>query len=127
MELYARGANLMIPHGMGYDPAKMHIPPAPEVNSGGGMLSHLHKVKGGAHVYCFANSSNDRVDTWVKLRGKLTLQAWDPRSGTMTPAECLQITNKEQDITRFRLVLEPVKSVFLTESFATAGPETKTR
>jgi hypothetical protein len=27
MELYVRGANLMIPHGMWYEPAAMHIPP----------------------------------------------------------------------------------------------------
>ena len=27
MELFVRGANLMIPHGMSYEPATMHIPP----------------------------------------------------------------------------------------------------
>ena len=88
---------------------------APQANSGGGMLSYLHKVKNGADIYYFANSSNDRVDTWVRLRGRRTLQRWDPHSGVMTPAECLQITEKGQDITRFHLVLEPVHSVFLTE------------
>jgi len=53
----------------------------PRADSGGGMLSYLHKVKAGAHIDHFANSSNDRVDAWVRLRGKLTLQAWDPHSG----------------------------------------------
>lgn len=98
---------------------------APEANSGGGMLSYLHKVKDGADLYYFANSSNDRVDTWVKLRGKLALQTWDPHSGTMTPLESAPITENGQQTTRLHLVLEPVTSVFLTESFA-AAPETKT-
>jgi|GEM_PF-4215860 len=74
----------------------------------------------GAHIYYFANSSDDPVDTWVRLRGRRALQRWDPHSGAMTPAECLQITEKGQDVTRFRLVLEPVKSVFLTEPFSEA-------
>lgn len=86
---------------------------SPEANSGGGMLSYLHKVKDGADLYYFANSSNDRVDTWVRLRGKHTLQTWDPHSGAMTAADCQHETKKGQEITRVRLVLEPVKSVFL--------------
>jgi hypothetical protein len=77
------------------------------------MLSHLHKVKDGADLYYFANSSNDRVDTWVRLRGKHTLQTWDPHSGAMTAADFKHETKKGQEITRVRLVLEPVKSVFL--------------
>ena len=94
---------------------------SPRADAGGGMLSYLHKVKDGANVYYFANSSNDRVDTWVRLRGKLTLQKWDPHSGTMLPLECAQITENGQEVTRVHLVLEPVKSVFLTEPFAGAG------
>jgi hypothetical protein len=85
----------------------------PRLRSGGGMLSYLHKVKDGADLYYFANSTNDRVDTWVRLRGKMTLQAWDPHSGAMTAADCKHETEKGQDITRVRLVLSPVKSVFL--------------
>ena len=86
----------------------------PAASSGGGMLSYLHKVKDGAHLYYFANSSNDRVDTWVRLRGKQTLQWGDPHTGAMTPADCVHTTEKGQELTRARLHLDPVKSVFLT-------------
>jgi len=86
---------------------------APEARSGGGMLSYLHKVKDSADLYYFANSSNDRVETWVRLRGKHTLQLWDPHTGAMTPTGCSHETVRGQDITRVKLVLEPVKSVFL--------------
>ncbi len=86
----------------------------PAANSGGGMLSYLHKVKDDAHLYYFANSSNDRVDAWVRLRGRHTLQRWDPHTGAMLPADCSHATEQGQEITRVRLLLEPVKSVFLT-------------
>jgi hypothetical protein len=86
---------------------------APEASSGGGMLSYLHKVKDGSDIYYFANSSNDRVDTWVRLRGKHTLQLWDPHTGALTTADCKHETETGQEITRVRLVLELVKSAFL--------------
>lgn len=86
---------------------------APDIHSGGGMLSYLHKVKDGAHIYYFANSSDDQVDTWIRLRGKHALQLWDPHTGAITPVEYSHKRQKEQDITRVRMVLGPVKSVFL--------------
>jgi hypothetical protein len=87
---------------------------APHIDSGGGMLSYLHKVKDGSHWYYFANSSNDAVEARVRLRGKLALQSWDPHSGTMSPLECEHLTEHGQAVTRVHLVLDPVKSVFLT-------------
>ncbi len=85
-------------------------------SSGGGMLSYLHKVKDGAHLYYFANSSNDRVDTWVRLRGKMTLQAWNPHTGAMTPLEYTHLGGKPGGTTRVRLMIEPVESLFLVEA-----------
>jgi hypothetical protein len=64
------------------------------------------------------------VDTWVRLRGKLTLQAWDPHTGTMTPLESEYLTAGGQAVTRVRLMLDPVQAVFLTSPFAAnAGVE----
>jgi hypothetical protein len=95
---------------------------SPRVESGGGMLSYLHKVKDGANIFYFANSSNDKVDTWVRLRGRMTLQAWDPHSGMMAPLECSRVMDQGQDVTRVHLMLDPVRSVFLIEPLAgTAG------
>jgi hypothetical protein len=98
---------------------------SPQAESGGGMLSYLHKVKDGADVYYFANSSSDRVETWVRLRGKRSLQQWDPHSGAMTPVECSPATEKGQEVTRVRLVLDPVKSVFLTGPTPEKNPTTE--
>jgi alpha-L-fucosidase 2 len=89
----------------------------------GGMLSYLHKVKDGSHWYYFANSSNDKVEARVRLRGKMALQAWDPHSGTMSPLECGYLTENGQDVTRAHLVLEPAKSVFLGSVAETTAGE----
>jgi hypothetical protein len=88
---------------------------APRVDGGGGMLSYLHKVKDGAAVYYFANSSDEKVDTWVRLRGKMALQQWDAHSGSVAAIECEYIKDKQQEVTRVHLVLEPVKAVFLVQ------------
>lgn len=93
----------------------------PQADSGGGMLSYIHKVKDGAHVYYFANSSDDRVDAWVRLRGRHALERWDPHSGAMEPADVSHATEKDQAVTRIRLVLDPVTSVFLVGARDGAG------
>ena len=98
---------------------------SPEANSGGGLLSYLHKVKDGSDIYYFANSSNDRLDTWVRLRGRHALQTWDPHTGAMTPTECSHETVKGQEVTRVKLLLEPVKSVFLAGQTFRATNATK--
>jgi hypothetical protein len=86
---------------------------SPLVGAGSGMLSYLHKVKDNAHVFYFANSSDERVDTWVRLRDRHALQQWDPHTGAMSKVECEYLIHEDQEITRTRLILDPVKSVFL--------------
>ena len=88
----------------------------PRIDAGGGMLSYLHKVKNGIHMYYFANSSDEPVDTWVRLRGRCPLQQWDPHTGAVAPLPCSYLTDGGQEVTRARLVLEPARSVFLVES-----------
>jgi hypothetical protein len=86
---------------------------APEASSGGGMLSYLHKIKDGRHIFYFANSSNDPVDTWVRLRGKLSLSEWNPHTGEISRVECGPVAENGREFTRARLKLAAVKSVFL--------------
>jgi len=76
------------------------------------MLSYLHKVKDGAFTTSRIPPTTGWT-TWVRLRGRHALQTWNPHSGAMTAADCKHETEKGQDVTRVRLVLEPVKSVFL--------------
>ena len=80
------------------------------------MLSYLHKVKGGRNIYFIANSTDQRVETEVRLRGKLTLQSWNPHTGDIAPLPTTDLIESGQHFTRARLQLDPVKSVFLVET-----------
>ena len=91
----------------------------PEPRVSGGNLACLHKVAENRDLYFFANSSNDRVDTFVRLRGRLQPEAWDPHTGLMSVPE---FSHPGEAVTRVRLVLEPVKSLFLV---APREPSTK--
>jgi hypothetical protein len=78
-----------------------------------GMLSYLHKVKDGREIFFFANSTDQAVDTVVTLRGRHALEAWDPHDGTTAPAECASRLDHGHHVTRVRLRLDPVRSLFL--------------
>ena len=82
------------------------------VTSGGGMLSYLHKTKEGVDIYYFANSSDQHIDTWVNLRGRLDLRQWDPHTGSVSSAEASTHTEGSRITTRVHLVIDPVRSVF---------------
>lgn len=82
---------------------------------GDGALSYLHKVRTEKNVYFFANSSDTPVQPHVQLRGKLSLEVWDPHSGDIIPAQLAHSTEHGQDVTRVRIALPPVRSVFLVE------------
>jgi hypothetical protein len=79
----------------------------------GGNLSYIHKVAGGRHVYFFGNSSDAPVDTHVRLKGKLRPEVWDPHTGRIARGEHTHLAESGQTLTRVRLRLGPVRSVFL--------------
>ena len=74
---------------------------------------YIHKVKDGTHVYLFANLDDEGLDTDVTLRGRMDLEAWDPHTGQVRPAECAHETEAGQSVTQFHLALAPQKSLFL--------------
>jgi hypothetical protein len=78
----------------------------------GGNLSTIHKVVEGRDVWFFGNSSDAPVDVPVRLRGRHVLERWDPHTGAIEaqPAETARVGDVE--VTRARLRLEPVHSVF---------------
>ncbi len=84
-----------------------------EVTTTGGNLSYIHKVNEGRHIIFIGNSSDQKVDNWLRLRGKLTPELWDPHDGKITPIECQHIKMKDGIATRVRVSLDPVRSVFL--------------
>ncbi|MEI7899009.1 MAG: glycosyl hydrolase [bacterium] len=83
---------------------------------GNRQFAYIHKVKAGADLYFFANSSAQRVTADVTLRGRHNLELWDPHTGAVSPAPCSHDREASADITRVRVDLEPVKSVFLISS-----------
>ncbi|HVW22246.1 MAG TPA: glycosyl hydrolase [Opitutaceae bacterium] len=77
-----------------------------------GALTYLHKVKGGKDVYFFANTTGQPVDVRVALRGAKRLQAWDPHTGEVRPAEAAPAEAGGEAVTDLHLVLPPVRSLF---------------
>ncbi len=81
-----------------------------------GMLSYLHKVKDGRHIYYVANSTDDPVKTLITIRSQRTLERWNPHDGSSEPAETDARMENGQPVTRVQLDLGAVQSVFLVET-----------
>ena len=83
----------------------------------GGHLSYIHKVLDNKHIYFFANSSNNAVNTTVTLRGALEKpMLWNPVDGTKKDAEYEITTIDGQTVTNVTLKLTAVESVFIVET-----------
>lgn len=80
-----------------------------------GMLSYIHKQKNRKDIYLFANSTDHPVKTNVSLKGKLSLEIWNPYTGSMEKKVNSKYEKKENGITytTFTLDLSPVNSVFI--------------
>lgn len=80
-----------------------------------GMLSYIHKQKNGKDIYLFANSTDHPVKTNVALKGKLTLETWNPYTGSIEKKVDIKYQKKENGITytTFTLNLSPVNSIFI--------------
>jgi hypothetical protein len=85
-----------------------------------GNLSYIHKVKDGRTMVFIGNSSEKAVEIRVRLRGKLAPELWDPHDGTIRPSEYGHVSGKAGTITRVRVKLPPVHSIFLVD--ADPGP-----
>jgi hypothetical protein len=87
----------------------------PQPNSAKGTLSYLHKIKAGKDIYFFENSSDDKVDTWVNVRGRIKPSLWNPYDGTTTAiSEVEYITGRDKQVfTRFPLKLDAIQSMFV--------------
>jgi hypothetical protein len=86
--------------------------PAP--TSGGGMFSYIHKEKEKKDIYFFANSSNDVIETFAEVRGKINPEVWDPATGKITTIAQKEYINKNGKVyTRFPLRLEAITSTFV--------------
>jgi hypothetical protein len=85
----------------------------PRLVSDFGKFSYIHKRKDGRDIYYFANSSDEKVETDVLLRGELDLEEWDPHEGRITRGMNTEsLIRNGQTYTKISLGLDPVKSVF---------------
>jgi hypothetical protein len=101
------------------------VAPTPDVllentsaaNSETGKLSYLHKTKDGRDIYYIANSTTKPVNTFIKLRGRLNLETWDPNTGEKATIKYVSYVKiKGVYYTRVSLALQAVRSVFLVGS-----------
>lgn len=88
---------------------RLDAPPQPT----GGNVSYIHKVLDGHEIFFFANSSDEPLSTAVYLRGKFSLQAWDPVTGKISAIDVTHEKKDGQDITTLQLSLTPVQSLFV--------------
>ncbi|MCX6925173.1 MAG: glycosyl hydrolase [Verrucomicrobia bacterium] len=76
-------------------------------------LRYLHRVKDKTDVYFFANIGDKAADASVRLRGKMRPEAWDPHTGKFSVPEYSHSVEEGQPMTRVKLALEPVHSIFI--------------
>ncbi len=79
---------------------------------GGRPPRYIHKVKDEVHIYLFANIEPTALDTHMRLRGRLELEAWDPHTGNVQPAQYTHEIEGDCTVTSVRLALPPVRSLF---------------
>jgi alpha-L-rhamnosidase len=86
----------------------------PSPLSGGGMFSYIHKQKDNKEIYYFANSSDDAIETYAEVQGKIVPELWNPENGeTMQIKEVVYSKKNGRDYTRFPLRLKPVTATFV--------------
>lgn len=89
----------------------------PSPLSGGGMFSYIHKQKDNRDIYYFANSSDDAVETFAEVSGKIMPELWNPENGeTAQIKEVVYSKKNGQEYTRFPLKLNPVSSLFVVSA-----------
>jgi hypothetical protein len=88
----------------------------PSPNTGNGSFSYIHKIKNGKNIYYFANSTNDVIDTYATMRGKIIPEIWDPNTGqSYLSKNYTYISIKGKLYTRLKLNLHEVQSVFIVD------------
>ncbi len=94
--------------------ADVRFPRMGILESGRGELSYLHRKVAATEIYFFANSSDDRVDTPVELRGTMEPSVWNPYTGEIEKIENFEHLNVNgEDYTRIQLTLDPVQSTLI--------------
>ena len=86
---------------------------------GGGMMGHIHKHRGDADVYYFANTTKLEYNHHVLLRGAFDVEECNPHTGECRGRKRKFLRYKGEIYTNLRLTLCPSESVFF---YATKAP-----
>ncbi len=78
-------------------------------------LRYIHKEHAGKALFYLANCPPTLYRGEVTLRGKLTLEAWNPHTGAITPVRGVYAKEGKETVTRINLELNGRESVFLVE------------
>lgn len=89
---------------------------------GGGMMGHIHKHRGDADVYYFANTTKLEYNHHVLLRGAFDVEECNPYTGEWRERKRKFFRYKGKIYTNLRLTLAPSESVFF---YATKAPLTE--
>lgn len=92
------GSILFSPNGDALDKMNvskdMAIEGDPDLTTGNGCFSYIHKARGSADIYFFGNSSDTDLATRVELRGTLKPELWDPATGEIRRIADVKLTKK---------------------------------
>lgn len=86
---------------------------------GGGMMGHIHKHRGDADIYYFANTTKMEYNHHVLLRGAFDVEERNPYTGDCHERHRKFFRYKGEIYTNLRLTLHPSESVFF---YATKAP-----
>jgi hypothetical protein len=81
-----------------------------------GKLRYIHKVNGKTDVYFFANIGDKETHASIRLRGKITPEAWNPHTGRFSVPEHTNVVEDGQPLTKVKLILGCVHSIFITRN-----------
>jgi len=85
----------------------------------GQALRYIHKCRDSQHIYFFANLDPKLSECALTLRGRHDLEAWNPHTGEIAPVDSTHANRDGIALTRVRLALPYLKSVFLVSATGT--------
>lgn len=88
-----------------------------------GMMSYIHKKLGDIDIYYFSNATERDYDGYVSLKGSHSLEAWNVKSGDITPAVGVSEQINGEEYTKVGLKLGNGESVLLVSSGAMRGKQ----
>jgi len=86
------------------------------VNTTGGNLSYMHKVVNNRDIYFVANSSDNKINTTITLRGTLASPViWNPHDGEKYKVGFEHTTKNGVAVTKVELMINAVQSIFIMD------------